>query len=137
MGTGRALVNFLRKARSARVAGADHLAKGKVISSKTTRNNGLVGGKVKTPVSLMVIRVLEEDTGGGARCKLVGTSGGQVRITSTPEDTKVLIRGHNAEQGEVRSRVLKCLGGEDVAKVGGSVKGLDPVGGRNTSLKEK
>jgi hypothetical protein len=49
----------------------------------------------------------------------------------------MLIGGHNNEKGEVGSGVRKRLGGVVVAKVGGSVKRFNQIGGWNTSLKQE
>jgi hypothetical protein len=67
-----------------------------------TRDEDSVGGKVKTPISLMIGRVTEEDTTSGARGELMRSSGSEIGIASAPEDTKMVVRGMDAEESEVR-----------------------------------
>jgi len=79
-----------------------------------TRDDDAVGGEVKTPKSLMIRRITQENTKSGARGKFVRGSGGHVRITSTAKDPKVGVGGMRAEQGEVRSGELRSFSGETV-----------------------
>jgi hypothetical protein len=46
-----------------------------------------------------------------------------------PEDMKVSIGGSGAEEGKAGRGGGYCLGGEEVAEMGGSVKALNPVAG--------
>jgi hypothetical protein len=73
----------------------------------------------------------------GTRRKLMRGSSRSVRVAGTAEDTKVVVGGGCAVQGEVGSRVAHRLGGKTVEKVGGGVQGLCPVAGRERRLKEK
>jgi hypothetical protein len=48
-------------------------------------------GEVKATIPLVVRGVTEKHTLSGVRHQLVRSSGGGVRVTSTPEDTKVIV----------------------------------------------
>jgi hypothetical protein len=61
-----------------------------------------VGGSIKTAVSLMMRRVAKEDAQGGARRKLVCGSGGEVGITCTTKNTKVIVGREFTVKGELR-----------------------------------
>jgi hypothetical protein len=74
----------------------------RLIENDVTRDEDSVGGKVKTPISLMIGRVTEEDTTSGARGELMRSSGSEIGIASAPEDTKMVVRGMDAEESEVR-----------------------------------
>jgi hypothetical protein len=100
------------------------------------RNEDSVGGEVKTPITLMVGRVTEEDTTRGARGKLMRSSGREIGVASAPKDTKMVVRGMDAEESEVRGGVGNRLGGETVEQVGGSGEGLSPVTSGKGSLEE-
>jgi hypothetical protein len=65
------------------------------------------------------------------------SSGGEIRVASAPEDTKMIIGEVDAEKSEVRSGVDNRLGGETVEELGGSGGGLSPVVSRKGSLKEQ
>jgi hypothetical protein len=101
-----------------------------------TRDEDSVGGEVKTPISLMIGRVTEEDTTSGARGELMRSSGSEIGIASTPEDTKMVVRGMDAEESEVRGGVGNRLGGETVEEIGGSAEGLNPVRSGKGSLEK-
>ena len=79
-----------------------------------TRDDDAVRGEVKTPKSLMIRRITQENTKSGARRKFVRGSVRHVRITSTAKDPKVRVGGMRAEQGEVRSGELQSFSGETV-----------------------
>jgi hypothetical protein len=64
------------------------------------------------------------------------SSGGEIRLASAPENTKMVIGGVDAEKSEVRSGVGNRLGGKTVEEVGGSGEGIGPVVSRKGSLKE-
>jgi hypothetical protein len=61
----------------------------------------------------------------------------RVGIAGTREDTKVLIGGGSAEEGEERSGMGDRLGGKTVEDVGGCVQRLCPVAGEERSLEEE
>jgi hypothetical protein len=63
------------------------------------------------------------------------SSGGEIRVASAPENTKMVIGGVYAEKSEVRSGVGNRLGGKTVEEVGGSGEGLSLVVSKKGSLK--
>jgi len=54
------------------------------------------------------------------------SSGGVVRVTRTPEDTKVVISRRGTEKSAVQSGSRGSSGRKTVEQVGGSVKALSP-----------
>ena len=86
----------------------------RLVENDVTRDEDSVGGKVKTPISLMIGRVTEEDTVSGARGELMRSSGSEIGIASAPEDTKMIIGGVDAKKSEVRSAVGNRLGWQTV-----------------------
>ena len=67
-----------------------------------TRDDDFVGQGIKAVVSFVMSRVGEKNTQGGARDKLVWSSGGQVQVTFATEDKKMTIGWRSAEKGKVR-----------------------------------
>jgi hypothetical protein len=61
-------------------------------------------GEVKATIPLVVRGVTEKHTSSGARRQLVRSSGGGVRVTSAPEDTKVIVARRGTEESVVRSQ---------------------------------
>jgi hypothetical protein len=131
-GAGRAARGDSGNAEAARGCAGEGGAEG----AEAARGSAGVGGEVKTPITLMVGRVTEEDTTRGARGKLMRSSGSEIGVASAPEDTKMVVRGMDAEESEVRGGVGNRLGGETVEKVGGSGEGLSPVTSGKGSLEE-
>jgi hypothetical protein len=76
-----------------------------------TRDEDSVGGEVKTLIPLLVGGVTEEDTASGARGELMRSSGSEIGVASAPEDTKMVVRGMDAEESVVRSGVATALVG--------------------------
>ena len=64
------------------------------------------------------------------------SGGGEIRVSSAPENTEMIVGGVDAEESEVRSGVSNRLGGQTV-EVGGSGEGLSPVVSRKGGLKEQ
>ena len=54
------------------------------------------------------------------------SSSGDVRVTSTPEDTKVIVARRGTEESMVRSRSRGSSGGKTVELVGGGMETLRP-----------
>jgi hypothetical protein len=61
------------------------------VEDDMTRDDDAVGGKVQTPVPLVVRRVAKEQTAGGARRKLMRSGSRSVRVAGTAEHAKVVI----------------------------------------------
>jgi hypothetical protein len=108
----------------------------RLVENDVTRDEDSVGGEVKTLIPLLVGGVTEEDTASGARGELMRSSGSEIGVESAPDDTKMVVRGMDAEESVVRSGVGNCLGGETVEEVGGSGEGLSPVSSRKRSLEK-
>ena len=62
---------------------------------------------------------------------------GDVRITCTPEDTKVVVAGRGTEKSVVWSGSRRSCGRKAVEQVGGSVETLSPEAGRQRGLDQK
>jgi hypothetical protein len=58
--------------------------------------------------------------------QLVKSSGSGVRVTSTPEDMKVIIARRGAEKSMVRSQTRGSSVRETIEQVGGGVEALGP-----------
>ena len=67
-------------------------------------------GEVKASVPLVVRGVTKKHTTSRVGCQLVRSSGGDVRVTGTPEDTKVVVAGRGTEKGVVRSESRRSRG---------------------------
>jgi hypothetical protein len=65
-------------------------------------NDDAVRGEIKAPVALVIRWVAKKDTESGARGKLVGSCGREVRIASAPKRSKIMIGGKGAMEGEER-----------------------------------
>ena len=81
-----------------------------------SRDNDVVGGEVRTPVTFVVSGVSEENTSGGPGCQIVSGFGGEIRIAGTTEHAQVLIGGGDSIQGKVWTGHADRLGGEAVHK---------------------
>ena len=67
------------------------------------RDENTTRGEVKAAVALVVRGVPEKHTEGGPGCKLVRSRSSSVRVTCTPEDTKMVIAWRGTEECLVRS----------------------------------
>jgi hypothetical protein len=72
-----------------------------LIEHHMARDEDPSGGKVKATVPLVIRRVPEEDTESRTGCQLVGSSGSGVRVTRTPEDSKVIVPRRGTEKSVV------------------------------------
>ena len=77
-------------------------------------------GEVKASVPLVVRRVTKKHTS-RVGCQLVRSSGGDVRVTGTPEDTKVVVARRGTEKSVVWSGSRESRGRKAVEQVGGGV----------------
>jgi hypothetical protein len=88
-------------------------------------------GEVKAAVPLVVRGVTKKHTTSQAGRKLLRSNGGNVRVTCTPEDTKVIVARRGTEKSVVWSRSGGSCGWKTVEQVGGGVETLSPeAGGR-------
>ena len=83
-------------------------------------------GEVKAAVPLVVRGVTKKHTTSRAGRQLVRSSGGDVRITCTPEDTKVVVARRGTEKNGVWSESRGSSGRKAVEQVGGGVEALSP-----------
>ena len=65
------------------------------------------------------------------------SSGREVRVTSAPEDTKVIVARRGTEESVVRSGSRTSRGGNAVKEIGGGVEALRPEARGQGGLKEK
>jgi hypothetical protein len=63
------------------------------------RDNDVVAGEIKTPITFVVSEVSEKNTFGGSRCQFVSCFGREIRIAGTTEHVQVLIGW--GDEGEV------------------------------------
>jgi hypothetical protein len=61
------------------------------------RDEDTARGKVKASVTLVIRRVSEKDTEGRPGSQLMLSGGGGVRVTRTPEDSKVVVPRRGTE----------------------------------------
>jgi dihydrofolate reductase len=101
------------------------------------RDEDVVGGEIKTPVTFVVSGVSEENTSSGPRCQFVDGFDGEIRIAGTTEHTQILIGGGNSMEGEVWAGRADRLGGEVVHQIFGGVEPFYPVASRSRSLKSR
>ena len=94
-------------------------------------------GEVKATVPLVVRGVTKKHTPCRAGRQLVSSSGGDVRVTCTPEDTEVIVARRGTEKGVVWSGSRASRGRKAVEQVGGGVETLSPEAGRQRGLDQK
>ena len=97
----------------------------------------LVRGEAKASVPLVVRGVTNKHTTSRAGCQLVRSSGEYVKVTGTPEDTKVVVAGRSTEKSMVRSKSRRSCGRKAVEQVGGGVETLSLEMGRQRGLDQK
>jgi hypothetical protein len=54
-----------------------------LIKNNVLRDNDVVGGEIKTPVSFVINGTFEKNTSGGPVCQFVSCFGGEIRIAGT------------------------------------------------------
>jgi hypothetical protein len=85
-----------------------------LIKNNMSRDDDVVIGEIKTPVTFVVSGVSKENIYGAPRCQFVGGFGGEIRIAGTTEHVQVLIGGGNSMEGEVWAGCTDRLSGEAV-----------------------
>jgi hypothetical protein len=100
-----------------------------------SRDDNVVGGEIKTPITFVVSRVSEENTSGGPECQFVSGFDREIRIAGTTEYAQVLIGGGDSMEGKVWTGCVDRLGGEAVQQICASVEPFYPVASRNRILK--
>jgi hypothetical protein len=86
------------------------------------RDDDIIGGEIKTPITFVVSGVSEENTFGGPRCQFMGGFGGEIKIAGSTEHVQVLIGGGDSMEGEVWAGHAYRLGGEVVEQICGGVE---------------
>jgi hypothetical protein len=66
---------------------------GGLIKNDMARYDDTIRRKVEAAITLVVRRIAEEGTKGGARSEFVGSGGSEVGITSAPKNAKVMVGG--------------------------------------------
>jgi hypothetical protein len=102
-----------------------------------SRDDDVIGGEIKIPITFVVSGISEKNTSGGPRCQFMGGFGGEIRIEGTTEYAQVLIGGENSMDGEVWADRVDRLGGEAVQQICGGVEPFYPVASQNKSLKKE
>jgi hypothetical protein len=62
-----------------------------LVKEHMTRDNDSVCGEVKVTIAFVVIGKAKKDTLRRAWCEFIGHGGGEVRITTTSENSKMII----------------------------------------------
>jgi hypothetical protein len=101
------------------------------------RDENPSGGKIKTPVPLVIRGVPEKNTESRTGVKLMGRSGSGVGITRAPKDSKVIVSRRGTEKSVVWRRSGTGNGRKTVEEVGGCVQALRPEVSRERRLKQK
>ena len=81
-------------------------------------------GEVKASVPLVVRGVTKKHTTSRAGRQLVTSSGGDVKVTCTPKDPKVVVARSGTEKSVVWNRSMRSSGWKAVKQVGGGVEAL-------------
>jgi hypothetical protein len=97
-----------------------------LIEHHMARDEDPAGGKVKTPVPLLIRGVPDEDTKSRTGGQLVGRSGSGVGVTRAPEDAKMIVSRRGTEKSVVWRRSGAGSGRKTVDEVGGGVQALSP-----------
>jgi hypothetical protein len=90
------------------------------------RDEDAARGKVKASVTLVIRRVSEKDTEGRPGSQLMRSGGGGVRVTRTPEDSKVVVPRRGTEKSVVRRGSWAGSRRKSVKEIGGGVQTLSP-----------
>jgi hypothetical protein len=75
------------------------------------RDDDVVGGEIKTPVTFVVSGVSEKNTSGGLRCQFVSGISREIRIAGTTKHAQVLIGGATPWRAKYGLVVLIALVG--------------------------
>jgi hypothetical protein len=102
-----------------------------------SRDDNVVVGEIKTPVTFVISGVSKENTSGGPRCQFVSGSGGEIRIADTTEHAQMLIGGGDSMEGEVWAGRVDRLSGETVQQICGGVKPFYSVMSQNKNRKKQ
>jgi hypothetical protein len=88
------------------------------------RDEDMARCKVKASVILVIRRIFEKDTKGRPGNQLMVSGGGGVRVTCTPEDSKVVVPRRGTEESMVRCVSWAGSRSKTVKEIGGGVQTL-------------
>jgi hypothetical protein len=88
------------------------------------RDEDMARGKVEASVTLVIRRVSEKNIEGRPGGQLIRSGGGSVRVTRTPEDSKVVVSRRGTEKSVVRCGSRACSRRKTVKEIGGCVQTL-------------
>jgi hypothetical protein len=100
---------------------------GGLVEGDVARNDDPIGGHVEASITFVFRRVTKKRAQRGARHKFVGGDGGEVRITTTSKNPKVVIGGWGAKKHMVRGGEIESFGGVSVDEIGGGMESFDPI----------
>jgi hypothetical protein len=108
-----------------------------LIKNNVSRDDDVVGGEIKTPVTFVVSGVFERNISGGPRCQFLSGFGREIRIPGTTEHAQMLIGGGDSMEGKLWTGHADRLGREAVQQICGGVEPFYPVVSWNRSLKKQ
>jgi hypothetical protein len=91
-----------------------------------SRDDDVVGGEIKTPITFVISEVSMENISGGPRCHFVDDFGREIRREGTTKYTQVLIGEGNSVEGKVWVGHADHLGGGAVQQICGGVEPFLP-----------
>jgi hypothetical protein len=102
-----------------------------------SRDEDAERGEVKAPVPLVVSRVTKENTTCRVGRQLVRSSGSDVRVTGTTENTEVIIARRGTKESLVRRGSWGGIRRKAINQVGGGIETLNPKAWRHRSLDQE
>jgi hypothetical protein len=100
------------------------------------RDEDTARGKVEASVTLVIRRVSEENTEGRPGGQFMRSGGDGVRVTRTPEDSKVVV-ARGTEKSVVRCGSRAGSRRKTVKEIGGCVQTLSPKASGKGCLEQK
>ena len=99
-----------------------------------SRDDYATRGEVETAITLMGRGISKEHAGGRARCQLVASCGGHVRVIEAPEDTKEGVVWWRAVQQREVNAILDGRAWAPIQEIGGHTEGLSPIRRRHVRM---
>jgi hypothetical protein len=85
-----------------------------LIKNNVSRDDDVVGGKIKTPIDFVMSGVSEKNTSSGLGCQFVSGFGGEIGIVGATKHAQVLIGGDDSMEGDVWTSHANRLGREAI-----------------------
>src|SRR6185312_13474364 len=120
-----------------RRCGGGGVGKIRLVKHDVSGDQDAARGEVKASIPLVVRGVTKKHRTSRAGRQLVRSSGGDVRVTCTPEDPKVVIARRGTEKSVVWSGSRRSSGRKTVKQVGGGVEALSPEARGQRGLDQK